>query len=252
MIKGYLESCVYYQGVFDGRFKKLPGLCVAECLEKSGLTENIEVIEAKLYQSCMKMCIMWAAGDKAIQAHDSFYSRTIQDSPALFGEDAVEVYYHLEAMVLIARSALDIASGLFGHIFPDPFPRKRFDSFNTLMKVVGKNPDLSVNLSWLIESRNDKYSWLSFVADNLKGRSIRDKIAHQTQFPIDHEELRENSEKESPIVWLDDNIFITLQEFVDRLRLGVVKGFIEMEQFSLNSFEINAEESNCLFKYDVP
>lgn len=73
---------------------------------------------------------MWYAGDQELLAEEDFYSITIKDAAALFGEDAIKVYYYLEAMALLARSALDIASFLFGWTLPDPFPRKRYDSFN--------------------------------------------------------------------------------------------------------------------------
>jgi hypothetical protein len=68
-----------------------------------------------------------------------FYSGTIDDSPALFGEDAANVHYHLEALVLFARSSLDIAAAAFGELLPSPFPRKRYDSFNDLLKAIAKS-----------------------------------------------------------------------------------------------------------------
>jgi hypothetical protein len=130
--------------------------------------------------------MMWVAGDRAIEAEAEFYSATYHDSPALFGEEAVNLHYHLESFVLFARSALDIASRLFGALLPEPFQKKRFDSFNDLVKAImasSQPPGLVATFKGL---RDDPFSWPSFVADVQKGRSLRDKLVHQIGFPIEY------------------------------------------------------------------
>lgn len=126
MIKNYLETVVYPQFPFNDQVGiptetrhqiekelgikidfQLPGLQLERKLQSSNL-ENQEAIYSKLVQSCRKMCMMWYAGEQAILAEREFYSKTIQDAPALFGEDAIKINYHLESFVLIARSSLDL------------------------------------------------------------------------------------------------------------------------------------------------
>lgn len=82
--------------------------------------------------------MMWHAGKEFLKAENEFYGTTIKEAPALFGESAVDVHYHLEAMVLFARSAMDIASTIFGWNLPDPFPKGRYDSFNKIIKEIVK------------------------------------------------------------------------------------------------------------------
>jgi hypothetical protein len=54
------------------------------------------------------------AADRSWGAEREFYSSTLHESPALFGHEAVELCYHLEAFVFFARSSLDIAAAVFG------------------------------------------------------------------------------------------------------------------------------------------
>ena len=179
---------------------------------------------------------MWHASEQALVAEEQFYSVTIKDSPALFGEDAIKVHYHLEAMILFARSALDIASFLVGWSLPDPFPRKRYDSFNDLIKNVLKE-ECRLSISDYFEKvRCDDLSWLSALAGITRGRSLRDKIAHQTEFPIDYRELNPPSEKESAIVWLGkgSDSFLPLEDFIEKLRIGVIEGYLCIEELCAN------------------
>jgi len=230
--RDYLEYCIYPQSAFADRFSVLPGYQIANYIRYACDIEgaDVEHLESKLFQSCRKLCLMWYAGDQALIAETDFYSITTKDSPALFGEDAIKVHYHLEAMVLFARSALDIASFLFGWTLPDPFTRKRYDSFNDLIKAILKG-DRRLEISNYFETtRADEYSWLSLIAGIDRGRSLRDKIAHQTEFPIDYMELNPPSEKESPIVRLGKDRYLPLEEFIERLRMGVIRGYLGIER----------------------
>jgi hypothetical protein len=225
-----LDVLVYYKGAFGDRLTKLPGIDLARFLEARASGGNNRLLEAKLWATCRKMTMMWIAGDKAMEAERDFYVPTIQDSPALFGEDAVIVHYHLEALVLFARSALDIASRLFGELLPPPFRRKPFDSFNDLVKAIMSGEYRLPVASTFEALRDDPFSWLSFIADVQKGRSLRDKLTHQIGFPIDYMELRPWSEKESAVVMIGKDKYLPLPQFIETLRGGVVNGFMLLEQ----------------------
>jgi hypothetical protein len=236
MLRQYLEYTVYPEEPFEGQFDVLPGFGIVDIISNAEKVPgaNVQALENKLLQSCRKLCLMWYASKEALKAEQEFYSTTIKDAPALFGEDAIKIHYHLEASVLFARSALDIAANLFGWTLPDPFPRKRYDSFNDLVKTI-MNGDKRLSIALYLEvERRDKYSWLSFVAGRERGRSLRDKIAHQTEFPIDYMELNPPSEKESAIVRLGDELFefLTLKQFIEELRGGVINSYLSLEDLS--------------------
>jgi hypothetical protein len=144
--------------------------------------------------------MMWEAGDRALEAEDEFWSSTIQEAPALTGADAVNVHYHLEALVLFARASLDIAANMFGWLLPNPFPQMRCDSINTLLKNVQKFGPAELQ-AYIRSLREADDSWLSIIAGTTRGRSLRDKLSHQIEFPIDYVEFRPTSEKRYAIVW---------------------------------------------------
>ncbi len=225
----FLKTCVYPQEVFDGHYDILPGERIEENL---GKIQNIDIdighLERKLHQSCHKLCLMWKAGAHSIEAEREFYSSTIKDAPALFGEDAIKVNYHLESLVLFARSALDVSSTIFGHLLPDPFTRKRLDSFNKLVKGITKEGDQIDIAPHFEELRENEVSWLSIISNTHKGRSLRDKITHQMDFPIDYEELHSPSEKETAIVWVNKNNYLPLETFVPNLTCGVIECFLTL------------------------
>jgi len=226
----YLKYCVYPQEYFNGKLSCLPGEKLESVIDWACSIEGADAkyLETKLQQSCRKLCYMWHAGEQAVMAEREFYSTTIQDAPALFGDDAVKIQYHLEAMVLFSRSALDIASTVFGWTLPDPFKKKRYDSFNSLVKsILTEDQKLPIS-SDFARLRDDKLSWLSMVSDAGKGRSLRDKLAHQMEFPIDYMELRANSEKEYPVVRMHDH-YLPLDDFITLLRDGVISGFLAFE-----------------------
>lgn len=233
MTRAYFEYCIYPTDALGGKFAILPGVQLHDKME-----ENYEVtpdiyhsIRLKLEQSSRKICMMWHAAEEAKKAESEFYFNTIKEAPLLFGEDAIKVHYHLESMVLLARSAMDIATTAFGWNMPDPFTRKRFDSFNRFVKEFNKHPELELS-KYFNELRNDETSWLSIIAGSVRGRSLRDKLAHQTEFPIDYVELNKNSEKRKAVVKINEHL-IPLDEFIDSLCEGIINGFLEIERISL-------------------
>jgi len=233
MLNSYLEVCVYPKDAFNGQFDKLPAVELEDAIEDyfEVSDEVFLILKSKLEQSSRKLCMMWHAGRQALESESDFYSTTIKDAPALFGEDAINIHYHLEAMVLFARSAMDIGSTIFGWTLPDPFPKRRYDSFNKVIKEITKNTSLDLS-EYINKLRENNTSWLSIIAGMERGRSLRDKLAHQTEFPIDYTELNPHSEKRYAVVRIDQNV-IPLEEFIDTFCCGVIKGYLEIEKCCL-------------------
>jgi hypothetical protein len=58
---------------------------------------------------------------------------------------------------------------------------------------------------------------------------VRDKIAHQTGFPLDYDEYSLMSEKEHAVVSPGENFSMPLPSFVELVRAGVVKTYFAFE-----------------------
>jgi hypothetical protein len=239
---GYLSACVYPQALPVGlATERLPGLKL-ERLINSQLADAQQMarLESKLAQSCRKICMMCVASERAIHAEKEFYATTIKDAPALFGEHAIEIAYHLESFIFFARSSLDIAATIFGSFL---FDGKRYDSFNDLSKDLVKRASEGVEVAenvggssiveilarHILAHQKDDYSWLSTLCGSERGRALRDKIAHQTGFPIDYEELHLGSEKENAVVSLSAAFSMPLEDFVNSVRDGVVQNYLIFE-----------------------
>jgi hypothetical protein len=233
----YLKTCVYFEGALDNRFDPLPGVRLAEALDLSHLeVEDWKRTAAKIEQSVRKLLMMWAAGEKAIEAEREFYSATVQEAPVLYGHDAIEIYYHCEALVFFARSAMDIAGYSFGKLLPPPLSVKRADSFNDLLKAILKQgPDH--RLTTLIESwRLAEPGWLPLIAGLEKGRSLRDQLAHQKGFPLGYRDISLSSDKRSAVVVLNHSDTIPLKTLIETLRVGVVEAFRTFEDVCLEYY----------------
>jgi hypothetical protein len=251
LASSYLVSCVYPQDLPEGlAIKRLPGIHLEGLLD----TEVSDFptrrrLERKLEHSCRKIVMMCVAAERAIHAEREFYSSTVQDAPALFGEHAIEIAYHLEAFILFARSSLDIAAGLFGYFL---FAGKRYDSFNELCKTIvkevgGQNyilDELSPAVSQPFRTalprniavhQKNEFSWLSVLCGSERGRALRDKIAHQTGFPIDYEEFSLTSEKEHAVVSLAPDFTMSLPCFIKVVREGVVENYLGFEDEIIGS-----------------
>lgn len=219
-------SHIYSDTALKAAVPDLPGVTLATRL--AGLEQH-QFEQRRLEQACRKLCLMWQAGDSALEVERDFWTATCQEVPMLFGNEEVLVHYHLEALVLFARSSLDICSGAFGGLLPDPFPRRRFDSFNKLLKALERHGPGSV-WEYFEPLRRSPTSWLSITTGTQRGRSLRDKISHQMEFPLEYKELHPPSQKEYAVVSLDDGALIPLPEFVRVLRHGVLEGFSELER----------------------
>jgi hypothetical protein len=205
---------------------RLPGLYIERLLDYEIDHQKCRRLESKLTHSCRKISMMCIAAERAKAAEEEFYMATIREAPVLFGDDAIEVAYHLESFIFFARSSLDVSSVIFGEFLLN----KHYDSFNDLSKAIlkmsSKLKALSDHISTL---RKDDYSWFSVLCGTERGRALRDKVAHQTGFPIDYEELTLDSEKENAVVRLSETVTRPLDEFLDSVRNGVVGNFIKFE-----------------------
>jgi hypothetical protein len=229
-----LELLVYAEPALGGRFSPLPGVRLVAAIT-SLPDETRRYIDKKLWQSCRKLALTWYGGGQALEAEQEFYSQTIREAPALFGEHAVFLHYHLEAFVLLARAAMDVASGAFSPLLPTPFRRKRCDSLNDLIKWVQADLAGSALAGYFGGLEVDPASWFSLLTSVGERRGLRDKVAHQTEFPIQYCELDQHSEKERPVVIVTDEIMVPLEKFIEDLRVGVVEGFLRLEDECLRA-----------------
>lgn len=236
--KGYFDSCVYPRSGLKEKYPRLPGYSLIKPILVLDYFPEHDIVSTanKIEQYSRKVCYMWKARNNALSAKDEFLATTIKDSVSLFGDHQIEVQFYLESLVLFARSSLDISSAVFSQLLPDPFKRKRIDSFNDLVKIYMKDENAPL-AQYLTTLRDNPKSWLSFVANISKGRSLLDKIVHQTEFPIDFIELYPPSQREYPVVRLHDKIYIELMEFLDEIERGVIEGLLKFEDECLIQLE---------------
>jgi hypothetical protein len=225
---------VYHDTALAAVVSDLPGVRLYGVLENAdSVVKDGDQLRIKLEQSCGKLCLMWQAGDWALDAEREFWMSTVRESPALFGAEKVTVHYHLEAFVLFARSALDVAAHVFGALLPAPFARDRFDSFNKLVKTVATSGPQELN-AYFGPLRGSNTSWLSVISGSERGRSLRDKISHQTEFPLQYAELYPPLEKEYAVVRLS-GVLTPLPDFINMVRNGVIEGFRKMEEMCVQA-----------------
>lgn len=236
MIYVDLELYVYHDTALAEAVDRLPGLQLLPVVRSAFLHKQsaADAFTARIIQSTRKLCIMWEAGSRALSAEDEFWSSALQEAPALTGGNAVNVHYHLEAFVLFARASLDVAANMFGWLLPKPFPQQRYDSINAVLKNVQKFGPAELK-AYIEPLRQAEDSWLSILAGTSRGRSLRDKLAHQIEFPIDYVELRPRSEKRYAIVYLDGGVEIPLAEFIESVRRGVVEGYLKLEDACISA-----------------
>jgi hypothetical protein len=237
-------SLRFIENAFDNEVDPLPGIGIEELLTR-GLTDspNSDLYANKLWGGCRKLCLSWEGKKRALHAEADFYSTTTHGSPALFGKEAVALIYHLEATVLFARSALDLLSTVFGGLWPDTLKSKRYDSFNDFSKDLIKMHPQSAAAKILAAARDEDRGWFGMLCGAERGRALRDKIAHQIEFPIGYEELDWPSEKESAIVILGQDKYLPLPDFLHRVTRGPLNMFCEFEKIII---EARQQEANAV------
>jgi len=194
------------------------------------ILEQEDILAAKVENSCRKLYMMNIAGKKTIEQEFEFIATQSRECPALLWDNEVDILYHLESMVLFSRSALDIASYIFAFFLLEPLGKARVDSLNKFTKAImtDKNPhlvDMKAKLGRLMKA---KTSWLRILCGSEKGRSFRDKIAHQTIARIEYREAYPTSQRRYCHVMIDGHA-IPLEEFISDLTKGVIGFFYDME-----------------------
>ena len=229
IVDSYL-STIYFDTALAAVVTKesLPGFQIESTLSQAPLSAaEKRLVQAALERSVRKLCLTWHASEEALAAEREVFM-AMPDMPTLIGQEAIEVYYHLEAFVLLGRSALDTASRAFGLLLPSPFPRGRFDSFNKLVKKVCDTGPTQLR-KYLLDEQDNTSSWLSLLCGIRRGRSLRDQIAHQLEFPLAYDLVQLNSDRYTPVV-VSSDVDVPFTHFVTGLRSGLVAGFRRVEE----------------------
>ena len=95
----------------------------------------------------------------------------------------------------------------------------------------------------LAAARDEDRGWFGMLCGAERGRALRDKIAHQIEFPIGYEELDWPSEKESAIVILGQDKYLPLPDFLHRVTRGPLNMFCEFEKIII---EARQQEANAV------
>ncbi|MGD1838007.1 MAG: hypothetical protein ACPKPY_08120 [Nitrososphaeraceae archaeon] len=194
-------------------------------------SDKILIIKRKLLNSCRKLYMLHGAGVSAIKVEHDFIVSQDRECPALIWEEEIELLYHLEAMVLFARSSLDLGANIFANLMLEPFGTRRMDSFNDFSKFILKTSDekLGAVRELISEMDNNEFSWLRLLCGSSKGRALRDKIAHQTIILVDYFEAEGKEDKEYCHVVIN-NIPFRLELFIHNICLGVYTFFFLAEE----------------------
>jgi len=226
-----IEHCYYENEDILNHFKQVPGLTIANIVDLE--IEDSDVffsLQNKIQTTCRKLCMGWIAGRKALEVESNFYGTyCMKDAPVLYGEHEVNLHYHLEAMILFFRSALDVISPVFSSLLPPPFKKARYDSFNKLTKKTISAYHGDIFFTQLEQAKDDPASVISTLCGVTRGRALRDKIVHQTGFPIEYEDIGPHTEKRHAVVNITKEDSMPLIDFVDHIRLGTINLVIDFE-----------------------
>lgn len=222
---------------FDFEIERLPFSKINFYLNKIAEKENIddstrENLYSKIENASRKLLMMFMAKKNTLESEFSARMEVSQYLDPLFGLYEVDVLYHIEAMILFARSILDI----FAYVSAYFLINLKVDSFTKFCKKVMDSHDINLeSLKANIELKiYDKNNWIHFLS-SISGRSLRDKIAHQTKIKLEYHEISETSDKVYCHVNFNDNL-IPLNQFVDKLCNGVIDYCLFIEDFIINKF----------------
>lgn len=225
----------YGKEPFRKLFAKLEGLQDKKVINDM----QYQILCKKLLNSCRKLYMTHGAGVSAIKTEEEFMTTQNREFPTLIWEDEIKILYHLEAMVLFARSALDLGAYIFSNLLIKPYGTIRKDSFNDFSKTILKNDDelLDPIKNLLIEMQTLEISWYRLLCGSEKGRALRDKLVHQTIISIDYMKVDDKSDKEYCHVIVND-IPIPLELFMAGICSGVYEIFFLAEDVILKIHDI--------------
>ena len=193
--------------------------------------DKISQISAKIENTCRKILMMHHGGQQALEYENEFMSTQNRSMPALIWDSEIRISYHLEAMILFGRSALDI----FTYVLTELFLNSRTDSFNSFRKtlITDIEPKLLPLRDIILSKQSDETSWLNIVCSNEQSRSVRDKIAHQTIVRIEYYPTDSKSDKEYCHVEINGKA-ILLDDFINKVCEGVFQFCISAEDIIIN------------------
>jgi hypothetical protein len=96
--------------------------------------KTINIINNKILNYTKKLLMMHTAFGKAIDQELTFIGTQNREWVSLIWDDEIELLYHTEALILFARSALDIAAYVFSLFAIEPLGSLKNDSFNDFTK----------------------------------------------------------------------------------------------------------------------
>lgn len=193
--------------------------------------DEIGIISAKIENTCKKILMMWHGGQLTLEYENEFMSTQNGYMPALIWDSEIRILYHLEAMILFGRSALDI----FTYVLTRLFLNSRIDSFNSFRKtlITDIEPKLLPLKDIILSNQSDETSWLNIVCSHEQLRSVRDKIAHQTIARIKYYPTDPKSDKEYCHVEINGKA-ILLDNFINEVCEGVFQFCISAEDIIIN------------------
>ena len=179
---------------FDIEIDELPFSRIYYCLNKIAELEKLDDftrknISSKIETVCRRLLMMLMEKKNVIETELNARLDVNQYLNPLTGVYEIEVLYHIEAMILFARSILDI----FTYVAAVFLINLRLDSFTKFCKKILKSNDSSLEIlrNEIQTHLKEKFNWIN-VLSSLSGRSLRDKIAHQTLIRLEYQEIREN------------------------------------------------------------
>ena len=193
--------------------------------------DEIGLISAKIENTCRKILMMHHGGQQTLEHEYEFMSTQDRSMPALIWDSEIRILYHLEAMILFGRSALDI----FTYVLTRLLFNSRMDSFNNFRKnlITDIEPKLLPLRDIILSNQSDETSWLNIVCSNGQSRSVRDKIAHQTIVRIEYYPTDSKSDKEYCHVEINGKA-ILLDDFINEVCEGVFQFCISAEDIIIN------------------
>lgn len=222
---------------FDIETERLPFSRIYYHLNKIAKKEKLDdftksIIISKIENASKRLLMMLMARKNAIETELNARLEVNQYLDPLIGLYEIEVLYHIEAMVLFARSILDF----FTYVSAFFLINLRLDSFTKFFKKImeSTNKNLELLKSKCKSYLDGKGNWI-YVLSSLNGRSLRDQIAHQTIIKLDYHEISETSDKVYCHINFNGEL-IPLKEFVDNVCNGVINFCLFSEDLIIRKF----------------